>query len=137
MEGPGEAHSSHPGARGEERCENHHCTQSSRAVGKVPPTGSDQWPVLHRMRDGHWAPIPGPSPGAGEVGDQEGDGLEVGVHCMGLDRMLGDRRRRGDGHIHLGEGAHKDQKVGARRGRMVGDLGEGERKDRRKEERTT
>ena len=89
------------------------------------------------MRDGHWAPIPGPSPGAEEVGGQEGDGLEAEVHCMGHDHMLGDRRRRGDGHIHLEEGAHKGQQVGARMGRMVGDLGEGERKGRRKVERTT
>lgn len=89
------------------------------------------------MRDGHWAPIPGPSPGAGEAGALEEDELEAGVHCMGHDRMLGDHRRREGGHIHLGEGARKDQQVGARRGRMVDDLKEDERKDRRKEERTT
>lgn len=89
------------------------------------------------MRDEYWAPIPGPSPGAGEAGGLEGDGLEAGVHCMGLGRMLGDQRRRGDGYMDLEEGAHRDQKVGARRGRMVGDLREGEHKDRRKVERTT
>lgn len=135
MEGPGEAHSIHPEAREEERCENHHRNQSMRAVGKASPTGSDQWPVLQRMRDGYWAPIPGPSPGAGEAGDLEGDGLKAGVHCMGPGHMLDDLRRRG-GHIHLGEGVHTDQKVGARRGRMDG-LGEGERKGRRKVERKT
>ena len=138
MGGPGEAHSSHLGAGEEEHCENHHCNPSRRAAGKAPPTVSDQSLVLHRMRDEYWAPIPGPSPGAGEAGDLEGDGLEAGVHCMGLGRMLGGRHRKGHGYIHLEEeGAHMDQKVGARRGRMVGDLREGERKDRRKAERTT
>jgi hypothetical protein len=54
---------------------------------------------------------------------------------MGPCHMLDDLRRRG-GHIHLGEGVHTDQKVGARRGRMDG-LGEGERKGRRKVGRKT
>jgi hypothetical protein len=97
-------------ALGEERRENHHRTQSSRAVRKESPTGSNRWPVLRRMRDGYWAPIPGPNPGAGEAGTLEEDGLEAGVHCMGLGRMLGDRRRRGNGHIQLGEGARKDRR---------------------------